>query len=114
MLHPTSPVLSTFPATHPLISPFTSPTPNIFISSNAEQRSLPPLSPMPEGFKPRPIPSPLLLPGHTGSLFLQEDGVSDLLGGLRFDNCDRDKTILSHAQSIANLETQACPSEKLI
>ncbi|PLW13289.1 hypothetical protein PCANC_17863 [Puccinia coronata f. sp. avenae] len=44
----------------------------------------------------------------------QEEGISSLLSGLQVDNRDRDQTILAHAQSIANLKTQARRTEDII
>ncbi|KAA1107320.1 hypothetical protein PGT21_050132 [Puccinia graminis f. sp. tritici] len=97
-------------ATHPLISPFNSPRPNFFIDDPA-RRSLPPLTPPPADFVPRPIPlaspspNPSPLPNVHSSR--PDAGVSAMLSGLQFDGLDRDHTILAHSQAIAVLESQS-------
>ncbi|KAA1110016.1 hypothetical protein PGT21_006697 [Puccinia graminis f. sp. tritici] len=101
-------------STHPLISPFESPSPNVYVATSS-QRDLPPLSPMPDDFQPRPIPSPSpsipfpsLLPNRQD----HQQGVSNILSSLQIENPDRDQTILSHSQSIASLELQARRNEE--
>ncbi|PLW42981.1 hypothetical protein PCASD_04729 [Puccinia coronata f. sp. avenae] len=116
---PTNPVRMTFPSTqdHPLISPFNSPNPRVFIFSDNAQRSLPSLSPIPPDFQPRDIPSPLNSSPPNRSPRLsphQEDGMANLMSGLQFEGQDRDQTILSHSQAIANLETQARRQEEIL
>jgi hypothetical protein len=121
MLHPNS------PQPHPhryqtLISPLNSPTPNIFVVTYVTGRSLPPLLSAPD-LEPHPIPYPLLSPvGENPSPFRShneegsrnKEGVASLLSGLQFSNQSVEETILSHAQSVANLETQARRHEQLI
>ncbi|PLW47905.1 hypothetical protein PCASD_04961 [Puccinia coronata f. sp. avenae] len=102
---------------HPLISPFSSPNPNIHVFTENDCCSLPPLSPQHPDFEARPIPSPLLSPLGGPSPQLsphQEEGVSNLMAGLQFENPDCDQTLLSHSQSIATLETQARRTEEIL
>ncbi|KAA1094276.1 hypothetical protein PGT21_015939 [Puccinia graminis f. sp. tritici] len=103
-------------SSHPLISPFNSPSPNVYVATSS-QRDLPPLSPMPEDFQPRPIPSPspsIPFPSPAPNQQYNQDGVSNLLSGLQIDNPDRDQTILSHSQSIASLELQARRNKEVL
>jgi hypothetical protein len=83
------------------------------VVDNTDQRSLPPNSPILEGVITPNIPSPHLSP-RIDPMVQGDGGVSSLLGGLNVDNLDRDQTILAHAQSIANLETRARRSDKII
>ncbi|KAA1129059.1 hypothetical protein PGTUg99_050181 [Puccinia graminis f. sp. tritici] len=106
-------------ATHPLISPFNSPNPNFFVSDTS-RRSLPPLTPPPADFVPRPIPpmpSPLARSlANVEPLVIDDSdqGVSAALSGLQFDGLDRDHTILAHSQAIATLESKCRRYEDII
>jgi hypothetical protein len=80
-----------------------SPNPSIHICPEEHQQSA----------HTRPLQSPpqVLTPIMSSH---QEEGISSLLSGLQVDNRDRDQTILAHAQSIANLKTQARRTEDII
>ncbi|OAV88771.1 hypothetical protein PTTG_04677 [Puccinia triticina 1-1 BBBD Race 1] len=103
-----------------------SPTPNVLPPQNdaatlidnaipPPYNTLPDPGPEPPNFVPRPIPGiidlnhrPNTNPHFTTPIIPiipPTPNVSDLLSGLRVnDGLDRDNTILSHAQSIANLQ----------
>ncbi|PLW39715.1 hypothetical protein PCASD_09621 [Puccinia coronata f. sp. avenae] len=121
---PTNPTRMPFPGSqprsqsHPLISPFNSPNPNIHVFSEDDHRSLPPLSPQHPDFQSQPIPSPLLSPASGARspcmTSHQEEGVSNQMSGLQFENPDQDQTLLSHSQSITTLESQARRTEAIL